>query len=329
MVQSVVSWLLILKAKMSKQDPYKQAYERERQARLLAEQLLDDKTRSLYNSCIELESTLIELQTTQNQLIQSEKMASIGQLAAGVAHEINNPIGYSISNLSILNEYIDSFMTLDKFIVSNVDSSSLQNVVKAYLELREQENIDYINSDIKPMLDDTQKGLDRVKEIVSNLNKVSHSGGGDKTLCNINNLIDESLKAVWNELRFCSSINKVFAKIPDVFCHPSEITQVLLNILINAAHANENKGALDIISAVVEENGQDYVTVTITDNGVGIPQEILNKIFDPFFTTKPVGVGTGLGLSISFGIIKKHQGKINVVSDEGQGTTFTIYLPVD
>jgi signal transduction histidine kinase len=314
---------------MSKQDPYKQAYERERQARLLAEQLLDDKTRSLYNSCIELESTLIELQTTQNQLIQSEKMASIGQLAAGVAHEINNPIGYSISNLSILNEYIDSFMTLDKFIVSNVDSSSLQNVVKAYLELRAQENIDYINSDIKPMLDDTQKGLDRVKEIVSNLNKVSHSGGGDKTLCNINNLIDESLKAVWNELRFCSSINKVFAKIPDVFCHPSEITQVLLNILINAAHANENKGTLDIISAVVEENGQDYVTVTITDNGVGIPQEILNKIFDPFFTTKPVGVGTGLGLSISFGIIKKHQGKINVVSDEGQGTTFTIYLPVD
>jgi signal transduction histidine kinase len=329
MVQSVVSWLLILKAKMSKQDPYKQAYERERQARLLAEQLLDDKTRSLYNSCIELESTLIELQTTQNQLIQSEKMASIGQLAAGVAHEINNPIGYSISNLSILNEYIDSFMTLDKFIVSNVDSSSLQNVVKAYLELRAQENIDYINSDIKPMLDDTQKGLDRVKEIVSNLNKVSHSGGGGKTLCNINNLIDESLKAVWNELRFCSSINKVFAKIPDVFCHPSEITQVLLNIFINAAHANENKGTLDIISAVVEENGQDYVTVTITDNGVGIPQEILNKIFDPFFTTKPVGVGTGLGLSISFGIIKKHQGKINVVSDEGQGTTFTIYLPVD
>jgi signal transduction histidine kinase len=329
MVQSVVSWLLILKAKMSKQDPYKQAYERERQARLLAEQLLDDKTRSLYNSCIELESTLIELQTTQNQLIQSEKMASIGQLAAGVAHEINNPIGYSISNLSILNEYIDSFMTLDKFIVSNVDSSSLQNVVKAYLELRAQENIDYINSDIKPMLDDTQKGLDRVKEIVSNLNKVSHSGGGGKTLCNINNLIDESLKAVWNELRFCSSINKVFAKIPDVFCHPSEITQVLLNILINAAHANENKGTLDIISAVVEENGQDYVTVTITDNGVGIPQEILNKIFDPFFTTKPVGVGTGLGLSISFGIIKKHHGKINVVSDEGQGTTFTIYLPVD
>jgi signal transduction histidine kinase len=219
-------------------------------------------------------------------------------------------------------------MTLDKFIVTNIESSS-PDIKKAYLYLREQENIDYINSDIKPMLDDTQKGLDRVKEIVSNLNKVSHSGGGDKTLCNINNLIDESLKAVWNELRFCSSINKVFAKIPDVFCHPSEITQVLLNILINAAHANENKGTLDIISAVVEENGQDYVTVTITDNGVGIPQEILNKIFDPFFTTKPVGVGTGLGLSISFGIIKKHQGKINVVSDEGQGTTFTIYLPVD
>ena len=177
---------------MNKQDPYKQAYERERQARLLAEKLLDEKTRSLYNSCIELETTLTELKAIQHQLIQAEKMASIGQLAAGVAHEINNPIGYSISNLSILNEYIDSFMTLDKFIVTNIESSS-PDIKKAYLYMREQENIDYINSDIKPMLDDTQKGLDRVKEIVSNLNKVSHSGGGDKTLCNINNLIDESL----------------------------------------------------------------------------------------------------------------------------------------
>jgi signal transduction histidine kinase len=313
---------------MSKKDPYKQAYERERQARLLAEQLLDEKTRSLYKNCIKLEATVKELQTTQHQLIQSEKMASIGQLAAGVAHEINNPIGYSISNLSILYEYIDSLMTLDKFIVTHIDSSS-PDIKSAYLHLREQENIDYINSDIKPMLDETEKGLDRVKEIVSNLNKVSHSGGGEKTLCNINNLINESLKAVWNELRFCASIDKDLAEIPDIYCHPNEITQVLLNMFINAAHANENKGTLKIISALIKEGEQCYVTIAITDNGTGIPENLLDKIFDPFFTTKPVGVGTGLGLSVSFGIIKKHLGKINVVSKEGQGTTFTIYLPVD
>jgi signal transduction histidine kinase len=313
---------------MNKQDPYKQAYERERQARLLAEKLLDEKTRSLYNSCIELETTLTELKAIQHQLIQAEKMASIGQLAAGVAHEINNPIGYSISNLSILNEYIDSFMTLDKFIVTNIESSS-PDIKKAYLYLREQENIDYINSDIKPMLDDTQKGLDRVKEIVSNLNKVSHSGGGDKTLCNINNLIDESLKAVWNELRFSSIVNKNFTNIPDIYCYPSEITQVLLNMFINAAHANKNQGIINITTALVEVNSQCYVVIEIADSGIGIPKKILNKIFDPFFTTKPVGVGTGLGLSVSFGIIKKHQGKINVVSEEGQGTTFTIYLPFE
>jgi signal transduction histidine kinase len=158
---------------------------------------------------------------------------------------------------------------------------------------------------------------------------VSHSGGGEKTLCNINNLINESLKAVWNELRFCASIDKDLAELPDIYCHPNEITQVLLNMFINAAHANENKGTINIISALIKEGEQCYVTIAITDNGTGIPENLLDKIFDPFFTTKPVGVGTGLGLSVSFGIIKKHLGKINVVSKEGQGTTFTIYLPVD
>jgi signal transduction histidine kinase len=313
---------------MSKQDPYKKAYERERQARLLAEQLLDEKTRSLYKNCIKLEDTVKELKTTQHQLIQSEKMASIGQLAAGVAHEINNPIGYSISNLSILNEYIDSLMTLDKFIVTHIDSSN-PDIKRGYLDLREQENIDYINSDIKPMLDETEKGLDRVKEIVSNLNKVSHSGGGEAIRCNVNDLINESLKTVWNELRFCASIDKDLAEIPDIYCHPNEITQVLLNMFINAAHASDNKGTVNIISALMTEGEQCYVTIAISDNGIGIPENVLDKIFDPFFTTKPVGVGTGLGLSVSFGIIKKHQGKINVVSEQGQGTTFTIYLPVD
>lgn len=308
-------------------DPYKKAYERERQARILAEKLLDEKTRHLYNSCIQLETTLAELKSTQHQLIQSEKMASIGQLAAGVAHEINNPIGYSISNLSVLNEYIDSFMALDKFIVYNIDMPPFNKVATEYIDLREQENINYIISDIKPMLNETSKGLDRVKDIVSNLTKVSHSGGGEKTLCNINLLIEQSLKAVRNELRFTSTINKVFADVPDIHCYPSEIMQVLLNMFINAAHANKNKGELHITTGLDEENAQRFITIEIRDNGVGIPEQILDKIFDPFFTTKAVGEGTGLGLSVSFGIIRKHQGKINVVSKEGQGTSFMIHLP--
>lgn len=312
---------------MNKPDPYRVAYERERKARLLAEHLLDNKTRSLYDNCIKLESTVKELKTTQHQLIQSEKMASIGQLAAGVAHEINNPIGYSISNLSMLSEYVDSLLMLDDFMNTNLPSLASQDIAQAYQQLREREDIDYIRGDIKSMLSETDKGLNRVKEIVSNLNKVSHSGSFEQELCDINMLIEESLKVVWNELKYCLTVNKHFIGLPKIYCHPGEINQVLLNMFINAAHATKDKGALDITTGIKQEKGRDYLTIEISDHGDGIPQEVINKIFDPFFTTKPVGVGTGLGLSVSFGIIEKHKGKIEVTSEENQGTTFTIYLP--
>ncbi len=312
---------------MNKPDPYRVAYERERKARLLAEQLLNDKTRSLYDNCIQLESTVKELRTTQQQLIQSEKMASIGQLAAGVAHEINNPIGYSISNLSMLSEYVDSFLMLDDLMLTHLPSLASHDVAQAYQKLREQEDIDYIRGDVKSMLAETDKGLNRVKEIVSNLNKVSHSGSFEKEPCDINALIDESLKVVWNELKYCLTVNKHFKQLPKVYCHPGEINQVLLNLFINAAHATKDKGVLDISTGILKKEGRGYLTIEISDHGVGIPKEIINKIFDPFFTTKPVGVGTGLGLSVSFGIIEKHEGKIEVTSKENEGTTFTIYLP--
>ena len=312
---------------MNKPDPYKVAYERERKARLLAEQLLNDKTRSLYDNCIQLESTVKELRATQQQLIQSEKMASIGQLAAGVAHEINNPIGYSISNLAMLSEYVDSLLMLDDLVLTNLPSIASHDIAQAYQQLRKQEDIDYIRGDIKSMLAETDKGLNRVKEIVSNLNKVSHSGSFEKEPCDINALIDESLKVVWNELKYCLTVSKHFKQLPKVYCHPGEINQVLLNLFLNAAHATKDKGVLDISTGIVKREGKGYLMIEISDHGVGMPQEIINKIFDPFFTTKPVGVGTGLGLSVSFGIIEKHQGKLEVTSKENEGTTFTIYLP--
>lgn len=312
---------------MNKPDPYKVAYERERKARLLAEQLLNDKTRSLYDNCIQLESTVKELRSTQQQLIQSEKMASIGQLAAGVAHEINNPIGYSISNLAMLSEYVDSLLMLDDLVLTNLPSIASHDIAQAYKQLRKQEDIDYIRGDIKSMLAETDKGLNRVKEIVSNLNKVSHSGSFEKEPCDINALIDESLKVVWNELKYCLTVSKHFKQLPKVYCHPGEINQVLLNLFLNAAHATKDKGVLDISTGIVKREGKGYLMIEISDHGVGMPQEIINKIFDPFFTTKPVGVGTGLGLSVSFGIIEKHQGKLEVTSKENEGTTFTIYLP--
>ncbi len=314
---------------MNKPDPYKSAYERERKARLLAEQLLNDKTRHLYDNCQKLELTVKELKSAQQQLIQSEKMASIGQLAAGVAHEINNPVGYTISNLSVLSEYVDSLLMLDGFMISNLDLLAADNIAKGYQELREKEDIDYISNDIKSMLTETSTGLNRIKEIVMNLKKVSHAGGGVEVLCDVNTLIDESIKVVWNELKYCLTINRNLSEIPKIYCHPSEINQVLMNMFINAAHATKQNGTLNISTAIKEEESRSYVIIEISDNGKGIPQAIIAKIFDPFFTTKPVGIGTGLGLSISFGIIKNHKGKILVESEEQKGTTFTIYLPLD
>ncbi len=312
---------------MSKPDPYRIAYERERKARLLSEQLLDNKTRSLYDNCIKLESTIQELKSTQQQLIQSEKMASIGQLAAGVAHEINTPIGFSISNLAILSQYIDSLLTLDNFLVNNLPSITPNDITKAYKNLRQQEEIDYINNDIKSLLNDTKEGLYRVKDIVSNLSKVSHSANAEKELYDVNSLIKESLKIVWNKLKYCLTVNQNLTELPEIYCHPNEINQVLMNMFINAAHATKKDGTLNISTTIEQIKNQHYVVIEINDNGSGIPQAQLNKIFDPFFTTKAVGVGTGLGLSISFGIIKDHNGKIKVTSDKDKGTTFTIYLP--
>jgi len=316
---------------MNKPDPYKIAYERERQARLLAEQLLDEKTRTLFDNCSKLELTIQELKSTQKQLIQSEKMASLGQIAAGVAHEINNPIGFSICNLSTLVEYIESLLMLDDFILKNSLTIEKKEVINSYQQLRCKEDIDYIKKDIKPLLKETNSGLIRVKDIVSNLNKVNHASYIKKELCDINTIIKESLKIVWNELKLHLVIKENLSSTPKIACRPSEISQVLMNIFVNAAHAANKKGILNISTYTKKdiEKGKEseYLVIEISDNGQGIPDNIINNIFDPFFTTKPVGIGTGLGLSISFGIIKKHNGRIEVTSKKNIETTFKICLP--
>ena len=157
---------------------------------------------------------------------------------------------------------------------------------------------------------------------------MSHSGTLEKEPCDINEIIEDSLKVVWNELKYSMQVEKSFAQLPYVNCHQSEIHQVLMNMFINAAHACEENGILTIVTYTHLEDDKEWAIIVISDNGKGMPKEIIKKIFDPFYTTKPVGVGTGLGLSISFGIIEKHKGKITVRSEEGVGTTFTIFLPL-
>lgn len=313
---------------MTAPDPYQIAYERERHARLKAETLLDEKTRALYDNVIELEKTVGALKATQEKLIQSEKMASIGQLAAGVAHEINNPVGFSLSNITTLTEYFESLATLDGFVQTHLAAFGEQARVADYQQLRQQQDVDFIYEDAEPLLSDTVKGLHRVRDIVANLKKVSHQGELTREACDINQCIDDSIKVVWNELRYSMEIERDFATLPAVHCQSSEIHQVLMNMFLNAGHACGEQGRLRIKTHCKRESQQDWVVIDIADDGRGMPKSVLNKIFDPFFTTKPVGVGTGLGLSISFGIIEKHQGKIEVVSKEGQGTCFSIYLPL-
>ena len=314
---------------MSNSDPYKIAYERERLARKKAESLLDEKTRSLYDNVIQLQTTVDALEEAHEQLVQSEKMASIGQLAAGVAHEINNPISFSLSNLTMLSEYIDSFIKLDAFFMDKALTPENNNLLAEYKAIRKKEDIEFIVEDVTGLLRDSITGLNRVSQIVANLKKVTHTAELIMAPCDINNVIEESIKVVWNELKYHMQIEKNFSKIPQLACHSCELHQVLMNLFLNASHACKDKGILTVktFTKIIKE--KEWAVIEITDNGTGMPKEILKKIFDPFFTTKPVGVGTGLGLSISFGIIEKHKGKIQVASEENKGTTFTITLPIE
>ena len=313
---------------MPDENPYKAAYERERQARKMAESLLDDKTRSLYDNVVKLESMVAELEEAQDKLIQSEKMASIGQLAAGIAHEINNPIGFSLSNLNTLTDYLESILSLDKLVMKAIPNMDEEGFSSQYQALRSEQDIDFIYEDIESLLADSVKGLNRVSAIVANLKKVSHSGDLEKDSCDVNELIDEALKVVWSELKYTMKVHKDFGTLSNLLCHGGELTQVLMNLFLNASYACEENGELDIRTYQTTINKDQWIIIKVQDNGKGMAPAVVKKIFDPFFTTKPVGVGTGLGLSVSFGIIDKHGGTIKVHSEEGKGTTFTILLPL-
>jgi signal transduction histidine kinase len=309
-------------------NPYKLAYERERKARKKAEKFLDDRTRNLYDNIVQLQTTVRALEEAQEQLVQAEKMASLGQLAAGVAHEINNPIGFSLSNLTTLSEYVESFIKLDDIVISNIDALGDNALITQYKDLRKSEEIDFIKEDLKELLDDTIKGLDRVCAIVANLKKVTHAGELEMKACQINDIIEESIKVVWSELRYNMVVEKYLTPLPMVPCHSGEIHQVLINLFLNASHACNEEGLLIIKTYTKHIEDKQWVIIEVSDNGEGMPSDVRKKIFDPFFTTKAVGVGTGLGLSVSFRIIEKHHGTIKVASEEGIGTTFTIHLPL-
>ena len=275
----------------------------------------------------ELTELNLRLSMAQEQLMQSEKLASIGQLAAGVAHEINNPIGYVFSNFETLGTYIGRMLTMfeayQKAEASIADAAVLERV----RALRASIDLDFLIEDIPVMMEESREGITRVRKIVQDLKDFSRvDANQDWQWANLHTGIDSTLNIVSNEVKYKAEVIKEYGAIPDIECQPSHINQVIMNIVINGAHAisGEKRGVITIRTGTEGPN----VWIEISDTGTGIPKEIQSRIFDPFFTTKKIGSGTGLGLSLSYGIIQKHNGQIEVQSEVGCGTTFRITLPI-
>ena len=266
-----------------------------------------------------------ELEETQTHLMQSEKLASIGQLAAGVAHEINNPIGYVYSNLGTLEKYVqDTFGMIDLY--EQAEGAITDPAVGARLKAaKDKLDIAFLKEDLRALMDESKDGITRVKKIVQNLKDFSHVDASDEWhFADLHKGLDSTLNIVNNEIKYKADVRKEYGSIPEVECLPSQLNQVFMNLLVNAAHAIEEHGTITIRTG----RQGDEVWVEVADTGKGIQPEHLKKIFDPFFTTKPIGKGTGLGLSLSYGIMQKHHGRIGVESVAGRGTTFRVSMPV-
>lgn len=277
-------------------------------------------TVNLNNRFKELNKTYQKLDEAQKQLVQSERMASIGQLAAGVAHEINNPIGFILSNYQTLAEYVEVLNNILE-LYPNLTEQDTQNKLN---KLWEEEDVDYIKEDLKELLDASKGGLKRVQEIVAGLKSFSHSNEmTEKTKFNINDCIEDSIALVWNELKYNCEIEKSLTEVRPIEGNAGQIQQVIVNMLINAKQAMPDGGTITVSTKQQEQK----LELQISDAGCGISEENIEKLFTPFFTTKAVGVGTGLGLSISYGILQDHNAEIDVKSELGKGTTFTMHFP--
>ena len=265
-----------------------------------------------------------KLAAAHAQVLQSEKMASLGQLAAGVAHEINNPIGFVNSNLGTLGKYIAGLSSVIKAYEQAAAQVGDHASCKEVDEVKRAVDLPYLLEDVPNLLKESQDGLARVKRIISDLRDFSHVDDATWQLANLEHGMDSTLNVVWNEIKFKAEVVKEYAGLPEVKCMPSQINQVFLNLLMNAVQAIDTKGTITIRTGLQG----DGVWVEVADTGKGIPPELIKRIFDPFFTTKPVGKGTGLGLSVSYGIVQKHGGRIEVSSEVGKGTTMRVWLPL-
>ncbi len=273
-------------------------------------------TKSISTTKRELESKILELQSTQTTLIQSAKMASLGQLVAGVAHELNNPIGFIHSNMAHLRDYVEKLLRVLK---------ALDKGPEEVDRIKKEVDYNFILEDLLKLITSCEEGARRTRDIVLGLRNFSRLDEAQLKRVDIHEGIKNTLRLLSGELKNRISVYEEYGSLPEVRCYASQLNQVFMNIITNASQAIEKQGEIWIAT---KAQGS-WIEVVIRDNGPGIDQNLLDKVFDPFFTTKPVGRGTGLGLSISYGIIQKHGGEISVKNMEPRGAEFLIRLPVD
>jgi signal transduction histidine kinase len=289
------------------------------------------REQELATSKNETQNLLWALEQTHGQLLQSDKMASIGALAAGVAHEINNPIGFISSNLNALDRYVQE---ISRVLAAHGEllelclkepSTVVADKARAVQQICQEADLSYLLGDLGDLIAESSEGAQRVRQIVSDLRDFSHVDSPDITDEDINRLFEKTINVACNELRYKAEVVRQFGEIPSIPCYGGKLGQVFLNLLVNAAHAIEDRGTITIRTGL----GDGVIRIEIQDTGCGIPPENLTRLYDPFFTTKEVGKGTGMGLHLAYKIIEAHRGRISVDSTVGVGTTFRIELPLD
>ncbi len=263
------------------------------------------------------------LEATRGQLLQSERMASIGLIAAGVAHEINNPIGFVSSNLGTLKYYVGNLLEL--LAAYEAEEASLSENARARLQaLKERADLAFLRDDIVDLVKESRDGLDRVTRIVQDLKEFSRRDDGEWVEADLNMCLESTLNVASNEIKYKAQVVRELADLPPVRCRPAQLGQVFMNLLVNAAHAIDGSGTITVRSGA----GVGRVWVEVEDTGKGMTPEVQAHIFEPFFTTKPSGQGTGLGLSIAHDIVRGHQGGIEVGSVPGAGTRIRVWVPL-
>ena len=319
------------------------AWQRERARRLAAEQLLSATASELLASFHDLERAHAELKSHQHVLVQTEKMASLGVLSAGVAHEINNPIGFVLSNLHTLKSNLPLLLEMlgaMRDVLQRIDATSpLASARDAVLRRLADSDADFVLADSAELIVETLSGVERVRAIVAGLKTFARSETDVTELIDLHEILDAAFTLLHNQIKHSCDIVRNFSALPRVLANPGKLAQVFVNLLVNAVQAIEEKasgagscgeagkGAWGTIT-VTTWRDDGFVCVSVADSGCGIPDSVREHLFQPFFTTKPVGQGTGLGLAISYGIVHEHGGEIAIDSEFGAGARCTVKLPL-